>query len=208
MGNSLEQWRGAIGRFPAQTQTFKRLRKKRQKRMSAVSPVFHTSRHAFTLLLLAMAPLQGTQQKAVSTSIASNPSASLVRDVPSSPTTLTMLNVTLQSSVDAQHPNDRFQSHPNRVANKSFKGYLTKHHKVTIANEMCQTQIFWTEMQVKNSLQQCNDIETNPGPCCKAEEHFNRIENLSRQVKRDFQSKVTATTLTDKLIPVDSAGNM
>ena len=55
-------------------------------------------------------------------------------------------------------------------------------------------------------------IERNPGPpsstasCCKAGQHFNRVNNTKRKVQENFRSKVEQNTLTDPVIKIDETG--
>ena len=207
MGNSLEQWRGAIGSFAGQTWTTKR-RKERFKCRGRVPLQIHILKHTVVLFLLALAPSQDTHQNAVlfpntsvpslSTAVPSSKTSALL---PWAPSSATMLNMTLSYSLrEAQNQNNRSQSFRQSIPQKISQRYLFNHR--------CDTnQRLWTGRRLKNHLMQCNDIETNPGPlCCKMKEYFNRIENLAKQMKRDFQSKVVPTTLTEKLIPVDATG--
>ena len=57
-------------------------------------------------------------------------------------------------------------------------------------------------------------IERNPGPpplkasCCKAGQHFNRVNNTKRKVQENFQSKVAQNTLTDQVIRIGDTGEL
>ena len=65
-----------------------------------------------------------------------------------------------------------------------FKIFTEKKTKtnVRIASELCPKREYGIHFQVKDKCRLCNDIETNPGPCCNAKEFFNRIENLAKNV--------------------------
>ena len=57
-------------------------------------------------------------------------------------------------------------------------------------------------------------IERNPGPtpstasCCKAGQHFNRVNNTKRKVLENFQSKVEQNTMTDPVIKIEETGKL
>ena len=73
-----------------------------------------------------------------------------------------------------------------------------------------QSENHRTSSQVKQRLVLANDVETNPGPttCCKIKDKFNRVENVIKDIKHNFQTKLTptGTALTDPVIPVDFPG--
>ena len=50
-------------------------------------------------------------------------------------------------------------------------------------------------------------IETNPGPsCCSASLHFKRVNNSIATAERNFQSRLTPSTLSDKNIEIVETG--
>ena len=195
MGNSLQQWRLAIGGF-----TFagcKRVRTKRQKRTAAMLSAPLLRQMVTLLLLTTVARLQSKDWTAQTVTHGSN--SPVKEQLVSSKSDPIQSWQTLQVAQKPYIPQ-------KKVAEKITEKGTPTNGTVRMASEAHAKQECLSKSQLNAKCRLCNDIETNPGPCCNAKELFNQIENTSKREKDTFQSKVKPTTMTDKLIPVDSKG--
>ena len=202
MGDTLQQWRGAIGCFTALTGRAKAVRKRRKKGDRLFSaPV---SRKNSVTLLLFMSILLLRLEEVTMDLVISVPTTGITPPISTSSTSSSRevttgpaLQVMPQSALCLWASKKRNQVNTTEVSNCSFSVNNTKLHTMKLVNNL-------SVKQVKRLICLCNDVETNPGPnpnCCKAKEKFNRIENVIKQEKCNFQSKLAPGTLIPVCFP-------
>ena len=213
MGDTIQQWRGAIGCFTALPDRAKAVRKRRKKsdRLFAV-PVSKTVsapwKNPVTFLLLTsilllrlekvtMDPVvyvpETSPTPLISTSSTTSMAVSSNREV----TKGLGLQVKVQPGLCLWASRIQNQAKEREVSVKSFSVNITKLHPIKLVNNL-------SVKHVKRLIRLCNDVETNPGPnpnCCKAKDKFNRIENVIKQEKSNFLSKVAPGTMIPVCFP-------
>ena len=247
MGDSIEQWRGAIGCFSARMVRAQAVRKRRKKRGPCLPSDFRAFswRNSITVLILATVPrLTGMEGTSSNIALSASSNSILVNGVVSPSTGLTLANssikniqnMTLENSTRTRekikyfHSTEQVTTLKTLEAKGTWLGFNTQsteilphlsfsrssrlpHNIGTISfADPIQSENHKTRSQVNQCLVLANDVETNPGPtpCCKIKDKFNRVENVIKDVKHKFQTKLTptGTALTDPVIPVDFPGKL
>ena len=214
MGDTIQQWRGAIGCFTALTDRAKAVRKRRKKGdrlfSGAVTAIWKNPVKLLLLMSIVFLRLQDVTMDAVvlvpttgptpliSSSSTTPMAISSNREVTTGPAQ----QVFPQSALSLWMSRNQIEGKVREVSNCSFYVNNTKLHAMISVNNH-------SVHRDKRLIRLCNDVETNPGPnpnCCKAKDKFNRIENVVKQEKINFQSKVAPGTMIPVCFPGSNLG--